>query len=517
MNQTIKQHDQSRAELLEGINILANTVKVTLGPQGRNVVINHLNGPIRTTKDGVSVAGEVSPDNPLHNAGCKIIRQAAQKTAEEAGDGTTTSTILAQVLCNESNKLLNAGANHVVIKKGLEAGLQKCLAFIKEKAIQTTDIEKLRQVATISANNDPEIGGIIADILTEIGHDGEITLETSQDGKMGKEIMGGYHYKRGWVSPYFLNNVRKSTCELDECLILIYDKEITKQNDIIPALRHAVEERKMPLLIICSKVEGEALGMLVKNRLQNNLNICAAFAPGGGLNRKEMMEDIAIFTGGKLISDEVGTGLTSDTFKGEYLGTAMKVVVSKDTVTIVSGQGNPNEIQERKNLILDTLKETDGPADKERLRQRAASIGKGVAILYAGAPTEAETGDRKDLAEDAILATRSAVEEGYVAGGGCFYLNMARELGDTAGENILRSALESPIKQILKNGGQKESEILPKIKGEIGYNALTNTFENLIETGIIEPAKVVRCALTNAVSVAINFLNTDMLISEIKD
>ncbi len=521
MPQKILTGDEARTGLLEGINILANAVKVTLGPKGRNVIFNQMHTHVRSTKDGVSVAREVSPDNQIHNAGAKLIRQAAQKTADEAGDGTTTATILAQVMCNTAMKYLK-DFSPVELKRGIDIAIDKCLHIIWDQAISIgNDAEKIKQIATISANNDAEIGGLIGDIFSKIGADGEISLEDTSLGKMSSEVVGGYNFKRGMVSPYFINNHKHASCELIEPLILLYDKKINKQSDILEPVKFAHDNRRS-ILIIAADMTGEALGMIVTNIQKNGLKACVVAAPESGMKRKDIMDDIAIFTGGILVSEETGNNITAGEFHKDCLGQAEKVIVTRDQCTIVSGQGLPDLIIERKELVKSQLEEAGSDYERELLRRRISSIGKGVAILYAGAPTAVEQGDKRDLAEDAIMATRSAIQEGYVPGGGTFYLKLARALAHantSEGEDIVIDALRAPLRQILINNAEKDVEgMMRTIEGgkSGGYNANTEHFCDLIAEGIIEPAKVVRCALINAASVAAAFLSTEVLITEVE-
>ncbi len=523
MRQQIQFGQDARQQILEGINILANAVKVTLGPKGRNVVFNPYGYNVRSTKDGVSVAGEVKPDNPLLEAGCKLIRQSARRTADEAGDGTTTACVLSQSLINAANEQLLAGVSPVDLKTGLESAVEKCVALIKSFSKQIgVDIEAIRNIATISANNNPEIGQLIADIFKEIGVDGEITMEETQLPTMSTEILGGYNFKRGMVSPFFVNNHKNNSCVLIEPYILLYDKKISRQEDIFAPVSKAFKDKR-PILIIAADMTGAALGMIVSNIQQNGLSACVVAAPEQGMARKDIMDDIAIFTGGQLISEETGKGIQADQFNEAYLGSAMKVVITRDQCTIVSGQGDYELIAKRRDLIKSQL--PDAPSDyaKEILRKRIASIGKGVAVLYVGAPTEVERGDRKDLCEDAILATRSALEEGYLPGGGSFYLYLSNQLNSIVGEGLLKTALKSPLLQILHNNAVKTShEFIVKAISDseninFGYNAKTDDVGDLVEEGVIEPAKVVRCAITNAASVAAMFITTDCLITELPD
>lgn len=512
MKQKILFGDDAKQGLMDGINLLADCVKVTFGPKGKSVIFNHIYGGVRSTKDGVSVAREVSPSDPVLNTGCKLIREAAQKTADEAGDGTTTSTILAQAMVKELWEKRDKEAR--TMKLGIELAVAKCKKYISENSHEITTPEQMRHIATISANNDAEVGDLIGDIFKQIGIHGEIALEDSIDGSMSMEVMGGYNFKRGFVSPYFINNHKKATCELSEPLILLYDKKIVRQQDIIQVMQYAVSQNR-PLLIICSGAEGEALGMVVKNILSGKIQCCIVTAPDSGMRRKEIMDDIAVFTGGKYIDEEAGRVLSTDTFDKTYLGEALKVVISKDQCTIMSGQGDPLEIERRKELIKNAEAKTT--YEKEHQRRRIASIGKGVAVLYVGAPTDAHRGDKKDLCEDAILATRAAAESGYVPGAALMYSMCSSILdANNEGELVVKNALMAPIRQLLSNSIGSDFH-LGVTRNGFGYNVVSGEVEDLIQSGIIEPAKVVDCAITNAASVAITFLTTDCLITEIED
>jgi chaperonin GroEL len=523
MKQKIIFSKEAREELLTGINLAANVVKVTLGPKGKNVISHVIHGGVRSTKDGVSALNEVRPDNQLHNAGVKVIRQAAQKTADEAGDSTTSTTILTQSMCNDAHEALNAGRSSVELRKGIEKATLKCTEWIKSHAIPISgDTEKVRAIATISANNNTEIGNLIADAFKEIGETGVITLEDSKSDRSYIDILGGYHLRRGWVSPYFKTDEVKSECVLIDPLILLYDKKISKVVDLMEVLKYTVRDNSNPrsLLIIAASCEAEALGTLIYNKLKVGMNVCVIQAPEQGMKRLEVMQDIAIFTGGQVISEDQGTALDKQNFKPEFLGTASKVIVKQDSCVIVNGQGNPDKVEERQKQIKEMITEAPSDYEKEYLRKRAGSIGRGVAVLYIGAPTEIEKGDLKDLAEDAILATRSAIEEGFLPGGGVGFIRCAESLKpESAGEEIVIKSLYKPLLQILANN-EEAHDILTKIiegKNDYGYNAFTGEFGNLIEQGVIDAAKVIRCAIENAASVAAQFCATEVLISEIDD
>jgi len=520
---------EARTELLKGINLLNDVVKVTLGPKGRNVLMNVLHGKVRSTKDGVSCAREVAPDDPLLAAGAKIIREAAQKTADEAGDSTTTTTILAAAMCNKANELLNKGYSPVELKKGIETAKEAAVEWIKENTTQIAgNIQRIKQIATIAANNSDEIGQLIADAFKEIGSDGVINLENNTLDKCEIEVVPGYNYNRGFLSPYFVTDEVKVICELVNPYILFYDKKISKVADILPVIKYTFDA-KTPLLVICSDMEGEAIGTLIHNKLKNGLEVCVCMAPEQGIKRADVMEDMAIFTGGQVVSEEKGTALDEKNFKPEFLGMAGKVIVTKEKTSIIHGKGKPEIITIRQNQIKETIIEAPSDQEKEYLRQRAGSIGKGCAILKIGASTSIEQGDKKDLAEDAILAVRSAIEEGYLPGGGLGLIRCAQSLtAKSKGEKLLIESLYFPVAQILINNGIRPKKIVSINKNTLediirriensphnyGYNAKTEQFSNLVDDGIIDAAKVVRCAIENATSVAGMFLSTEVLISE---
>jgi chaperonin GroEL len=520
MKQKILFGKEAREQLLEGINLAANVVKVTLGPKGKNVISHVIQGGVRSTKDGVSALNEVRPDNQLHNAGVKIIRQAAQKTADQAGDSTTSTTILAQSMINDAHDALNQGKSSVELRKGIEKATLKCIDWIKSNAIPINgDVEKIRNIATISANNNTEIGNLIADAFTEIGETGVITLEDSKSERSYIDILGGYHLRRGFVSPYFKTDEVKGECVLINPLILLYDKKISKVQDLMEVLKYTIRDQSNPqsLLIIAASCEAEALGTLIFNKLKVGMNVCVVQAPEQGMKRLEVMQDIAIFTGGQVISEDQGTALDKQNFKPEFLGIADKVIVKQDSCVIVNGQGDPDKVEERQKQIKEMITEAPSDYEKEFLRKRAGSIGRGVAVLYIGATTDIEKGDKKDLAEDAILSTRSAIEEGYLPGGGVGFIRCAEELkSEGPGEEIVIKALYKPLLQILANN-EEANDILNKIiaeKEDYGYNAFTGEFGNLVSQGVIDAAKVIRCAIENASSVAAQFCATEVLISE---
>jgi len=538
--QTILHGREAREKLLEGMNIVNDVVKVTLGPKGKNVLMNVIHGPVRSTKDGVSCAREVAPHDPLLAAGAKVIREAAQKTADEGGDNTTTTTILAAEMCNRLNELINKGYSPTELKKGMETAAEACTAWIKENATPIGgDKERIKQIATSSANNNEQIGNLISWAFEKIGPDGVINLEDNYADECEIEIVPGYNFNRGMVNPYFVTDEVKATCELAEPFILFYDKKISKVADLLATLQYTMSQQK-PLLIICSGMEGEALGTLIANKLQKGLQVCVCMAPDQGMKRAELMQDMAIFTGGEVISEDRGTSLDKNNFKPEFLGRAGKVVITRDKTSIIAGAGQPEQIATRQNQIKEQLQEAPSDHEKEYLRHRAGSIGQGCAILKIGASTEIERGDIKDLAEDAILAVRSAIEEGFLPGGGLGLIRCSQHLkqsASTKGENLVYDALLQPLRQLLLNNGKKPLtklqlalkrltngpfidsldytlERVLRSSYNFGYNAKTDFFGDLPADGVIDAAKVVRCAIENAVSVSIMFLSTEVLISE---
>ena len=539
--QIILHGKEARTEILKGINILADVVKVTLGPKGRNVVINPKHGQARSTKDGVSVAREVSPDNPIHAAGAKMIREAAQKTADEAGDSTTTTTILAAEICNKAAILINKGRSPVELRKGIEKAAANCTKWITDHSIPVNgSIERISNIATIAANNNSDIGTLISEAFSKIGADGVITLEVNHLDICEIEIVPGYNFNRGMVNPYFVTDEVKANCELIDPYILFYDKKITKIADLMPVLEFTHNEQ-LPLLIICSGMEGEALGTLIANKIKKSLQVCVVMAPEQGMKRAEIMQDMAIFTNGEVISEDKGTNLDKNNFNPAYLGRAGKVIITRDKTTVIGGAGIANNIIIRQNQIKEQIAEAASDYEKEYLRQRAGSIGQGCAILKIGASTEIQKGDIMDLAEDAILAVRSAIEEGYLPGGGLGLIRCSQALSNKTyneGEMLLYNALKKPLKQILANNGMPNLSIIQKGLNIIskkpfqnsvdsivkrveegyfnfGYNAKADLFGNLVEQGIIDAAKVVRCSVENAASIAIMFLSTEVLISEV--
>ena len=526
MAKDIKFNADAREQMREGMDQLANAVKVTLGPKGRNVVIEKKFGAPHITKDGVSVAKEVELKDPFQNAGAQLVKSVATKTGDDAGDGTTTATILAQAIVREGLKNVVAGANPMDLKRGIDKAVSAVVANIKEQAEQVgSDYQKIEQVATVSANNDPEIGKLLADAMQKVSKDGVITIEEAKGRDTTIGVVEGMQFDRGYLSSYFVTDTEKMECVMENPYILIYDKKISAINDFLPILNPAVQTGR-PLLVIAEDVDSEALTTLVVNRLRTQLKICAVKAPGFGDRRKAMLEDIAILTGGVVISEEKGLKLEQATL--EMLGSAEKVTITKDNTTIVGGKGDKQNIQDRVNQIKNEIKITTSDYDKEKLQERLAKLSGGVAVLYVGAASEVEMKEKKDRVDDALCATRAAIEEGIVPGGGVAFIRSLESLegleGDNADEttgiNIVKRAIEEPLRQIVENAGLEGSVVVEKVrnqKGDFGYNARKDTYENLRESGIIDPAKVCRVALENAASIAGMFLTTECVICDAKE
>ncbi len=515
--------NNAQDKLKKGIDKLANAVKVTLGPKGRNVVIQKSFGAPQVTKDGVTVAKEIELADPIENMGAQIIKLAASKTADVAGDGTTTATVLAQAMITHGLKNLTAGANPMDLKRGIDKATKIVLDEIKNQAeIVSNDFDKIQQVATISANNDEEIGALIADAMKRVTVEGVITVEEAKGTETYVEEVSGMQFDRGYLSPYFMTNADTLKAEYDNPLILITDKKIANLQDILPVLEKVISTGR-PLLIIAEDVESQALGTLVVNKLRGTLKIVAVKAPGFGDRRKAMLEDIAILTGGTVVSEEKGYALEKTTL--DMLGQAEKITVDKDNTTIVGGNGTDEQIKSRVNQIKQQIETTTSSYDKEKLQERLAKLAGGVAILYVGAATEVEMKEKKDRVDDALSATRAAVEEGIVTGGGVALVRAISALKNTKGANedenigidIVRRALEYPLRLIAENAGIEGSVVLQKVlngKGSFGYNARTDVYEDLKKAGVIDPAKVVRTALENAASVASMLLTTEVTINE---
>ena len=516
----------ARDQLKKGIDTLANAVKVTLGPKGRNVIIEKKFGAPHITKDGVTVAKEVELADAYQNTGAQLVKEVASKTGDDAGDGTTTATVLAQAIVAEGLKNVTAGASPMDIKRGIEKAVAKVVESIKSQAEMVGDnYDKIEQVGTVSANNDPVIGKLIADAMRKVSKDGVITIEEAKGTDTTIGVVEGMQFDRGYLSAYFVTNTEKMECEMEKPYILIYDKKISNLKDFLPILEPAVQTGR-PLLVIAEDVDSEALTTLVVNRLRSQLKICAVKAPGFGDRRKEMLEDIAVLTGGVVISEEKGLKLEQATI--EMLGTADKVTVSKDNTTIVNGAGAKENIKERCEQIKAQIASTKSDYDKEKLQERLAKLSGGVAVLYVGAASEVEMKEKKDRVDDALRATRAAIEEGIVAGGGVAYIRALEALeglkGDNADEttgiDIIKRAIEEPLRQIVANAGKEGAVVVQKVregKADFGYNARTDVYENLHAAGVVDPAKVTRVALENAASIAGMFLTTECVIVEKKE
>ena len=516
----------ARDQLKKGIDTLANAVKVTLGPKGRNVIIEKKFGAPHITKDGVTVAKEVELADAYQNTGAQLVKEVASKTGDDAGDGTTTATVLAQAIVAEGLKNVTTGASPMDIKRGIDKAVAKVVESIKSQAEMVGDnYDKIEQVGTVSANNDPVIGKLIADAMRKVSKDGVITIEEAKGTDTTIGVVEGMQFDRGYLSAYFVTNTEKMECEMEKPYILIYDKKISNLKDFLPILEPAVQTGR-PLLVIAEDVDSEALTTLVVNRLRSQLKICAVKAPGFGDRRKEMLEDIAVLTGGVVISEEKGLKLEQATI--EMLGTADKVTVSKDNTTIVNGAGAKENIKERCEQIKAQIASTKSDYDKEKLQERLAKLSGGVAVLYVGAASEVEMKEKKDRVDDALRATRAAIEEGIVAGGGVAYIRALEALeglkGDNADEttgiDIIKRAIEEPLRQIVANAGKEGAVVVQKVregKADFGYNARTDVYENLHAAGVVDPAKVTRVALENAASIAGMFLTTECVIVEKKE
>ena len=526
MAKDIKYDVDARELLRQGADALANAVKVTLGPKGRNVVIEKKFGAPRITKDGVSVAKEIELDDPFQNAGAQFVKSVASKTGDDAGDGTTTATVLTQAILTEGMKNVAAGANPLDLKRGIDKAVGKVVESIKAQAEQVgTNYDKIEQVATISANNDAEIGKLIADGMREVSVDGVITIEDAKGRDTVLKTVKGMQFDRGYLSAYFVTDPEKMTCEMENPYILIYDKKISNLQEFLPVLKLTVESGR-PFLVIAEDVDSEALTTLVVNRLRTQLKICAVKAPGFGDRRKAMLEDIAVLTGGVVISEEKGLKLEQATI--DMLGTADKVSISKDFTTIVDGYGDKDAIAQRIQQIKNEIKNSTSEYDKEKLQERLGKLSGGVCVLQVGAASETEQKEKKDRCDDALCATRAAVEEGIVTGGGVAYIRAQAALegfsGDNADENtgiqIIRRAIEEPLRQICKNAGVEGAVVVNKVRegeGNFGYNAKNDTYGDLREVGVVDPAKVTRVALENAASVAGMFLTTECVICDKKE
>ena len=523
MAKEIKFNTEAREALKNGVDQLANAVKVTLGPKGRNVVLEKKFGAPQITKDGVTVAKEIELEDKFENTGAQLVKSVASKTGDDAGDGTTTATILTQAIVTEGLKNVTAGANPMDLKRGIDKAVSAVVGYIKENAELVGDnYDKIEQVATVSANNDPEIGKLLADAMRKVSKDGVITIEESKSRDTSIGLVEGMQFDRGYLSGYFVTDAEKLECTMENPYILIYDKKISNLKDLLPILQPAAESGRS-LLIIAEDVDSEALTTLVVNRLRAGLKICAVKAPGFGDRRKAMLEDIAILTGGIVISEEKGLKLEQATL--EMCGTADKVTVSKDNTIIAGGAGSKDSIADRVIAIKKEIENTTSSYDKEKLQERLAKLAGGVAVLYIGANSEVEMEEKKDRVDDALCATRAAIEEGVVAGGGTTYIRALSSLdglkGDNADEqtgiNIIVRALEEPLRQIVNNAGGEGAVVVQKVRegeGDFGYNARTDQYEDLRKAGIIDPAKVARVALENAASIAGLFLTTESVICD---
>ena len=516
----------ARDQLKKGVDELANAVKVTLGPKGRNVIIEKKFGAPHITKDGVSVAKEIELADAYMNTGAQLVKSVAAKTNDDAGDGTTTATLLAQAIITEGLRNVTAGANPMDLKRGIDKAVTKVVESIKEQSEEVgNDYDKIEQVASISANNDAEIGKLIADAMRKVSKDGVITIEEAKSRDTTIGVVEGMQFDRGYLSAYFITDTEKMECQMENPFILIYDKKITNLKDMLPILEPAVQTGR-PLLIIAEDVESEALTTLVVNRLRTQLKICAVKAPGFGDRRKDMLEDIATLTGGIVISEEKGIKLEQATL--EMLGTCGKVTVSKDNTTIVDGNGNKEAIDARVAQIKAQIAATKSDYDKEKLQERLGKLAGGVAVLYVGAASEVEMKEKKDRVDDALCATRAAIEEGIVPGGGVAYIRSIDSLegittvneDEKTGVAIVKRAIEEPLRQIVANAGKEGAVVVQKVregKGDYGYNARADVYENLFAAGVVDPAKVTRVALENAASIAGMFLTTECVIVEKKE
>jgi chaperonin GroEL len=515
----------ARDRIKKGVDKLANAVKVTLGPKGRNVILDKKFGAPTVTKDGVSVAKDIDLKDPIENMGAQLVKEVASKTADAAGDGTTTATVLAQSIYSHGIKNVAAGANPMDLKRGIDKAVEAVVEHLKKQSKNIKGSQEITQVASISSNNDAEIGKMIATAMDKVGKDGVITVEEAKGTQTEVKTVEGMQFDRGYLSPYFVTNTEKMEAELDSPYILIYDKKISSMKELLPVLEATAQTGK-PLLIIAEEVEGEALATLVVNKIRGALRVAAVKAPGFGDRRKAMLEDIAVLTGGKVISEE--TGMKLEDAKLDFLGRAEKINIDKDNTTIVNGAGKKNEIAGRVSQIKAQIETTTSDYDKEKLQERLAKLSGGVAILYIGAATEVEMKEKKDRVDDALHATRAAVQEGIIPGGGVAYIRAIEALKNlevdnedqSTGVNIIRLALESPLRTIAENAGQEGSVIVNKVrdgKKDFGYNARDNKFEDFFAAGIIDPTKVARLALENAASIAGLLLTTEAVVSEIPE
>ncbi len=522
MAKNIVFESEARGQLKTGVDALANAVKVTLGPKGRNVIIDKKFGAPSITKDGVSVAKEIDLKDPVENMGAQLVKEVASKTADDAGDGTTTATVLAQAIYGFGIKNVAAGANPMDLKRGVDKAVEAIITDLGKQSKSIKNSNEIAQVGSISANNDQSIGKMIADAMDKVGKDGVITVEEARGTETEVKTVEGMQFDRGYLSPYFVTNTDKMEAEMEAPYILIYDKKISSMKELLPVLE-TVSQTGKPLVIISEDVDGEALATLVVNKIRGALKIAAVKAPGFGDRRKAMLEDIAILTGGTVISEERGYKLENATI--EYLGTAEKVLIDKDNTTIVNGAGKKDDITARINQIKQQVENTTSDYDKEKLQERLAKLSGGVAILYIGAATEVEMKEKKDRVDDALHATRAAVQEGVVAGGGVAFIRAIKALDkiksdnddEETGINIIRQAIEAPLRTIVENAGLEGSVIVQKVKegkDDFGFNAKDNKYENLIKAGVIDPTKVTRLALENAASIASLLLTTEVVVAD---
>ncbi len=526
MAKEIKFNNQAREELKKGVDALADAVKVTLGPKGRNVIISKQFGAPHITKDGVSVAREVELEDEFQNMGAQLVKEVASKTGDDAGDGTTTATVLAQAIISTGLKNVTAGANPMDLKRGIDKAVAAVVARIKDMSEEVgDDFKKIEDVARVSANNDDTIGRLIAEAMQKVSKEGVITIDEAKGTETTIDVVEGMQFDRGYISPYFVTDTEKMECDMDSPLILIYDKKISNLKDILPVLEGTSKSGR-PLLIIAEDVEQDALAALVLNRLRGSLRVCAVKAPGFGDRRKEMLEDIAVLTGGTVISEDKGMQLVNATMQD--LGSANRVTINKDTTTIVNRQGDKERIAARAAQIRAQIESTTSDYDREKLQERLAKLSGGVAVLHVGAPSEVEMKEKKDRVDDALSATRAAIAEGIVPGGGVAYIRCLKALDELKGVNddeqtgieIVRRAIEEPLRQIAANAGVEGAVVVQKVsegEGDFGYNARTDRYENLLAAGVIDPAKVTRVALENAASIAGMFLTTECVIAEKKE
>lgn len=524
-NKEIMFSDVARTRMLKGVNTLANAVKVTLGPKGRNVVLEKSFGAPAITKDGVSVAKEIELEDKFENMGAQMVKEVASKTSDTAGDGTTTATVLAQSLVKEGLKLVAAGVNPMDLKRGIDKATVKAVEALKKSSKPCSDNKAIEQVGTISANTDKTVGAIIAKAMAKVGPQGVITVEEGKGFEDELNVVEGMEFDRGYLSPYFATNQEKMTAELENPYILIVDKKITNIRDLLPTLE-AIAKSGKPLLVIAEDVEGEALATLVVNNIRGIVKVAAVKAPGFGDRRKAMLEDIAILTGATVIAEEVG--LTLESTKIEHLGTANRIQITKDNTTVIDGSGKKSNIDSRVTQIKKQIEEATSDYDREKLQERLAKLAGGVAVIQVGAVTEVEMKEKKDRVDDALHATRAAVEEGVVAGGGVAILRAQEAIQDLKGDNedqnhgiaLMRRAMESPLRQIVKNAGGESSVVVDKVRsnsGNYGYNAANDTYGDMINMGILDPTKVARSALQNSASVAGLMITTEAMVGEVKE